>query len=303
MKHRRLAILTGALVPLVLAAGMQASAWLGGPTAVLGQAVYQLHRIDEAQFPPPPGQPVFLLVVGSDARPGEAAGRGDALHLIGVNPEAGRATILNIPRDSWVPVPGRGTDKINSANLVGGPRLQAAAVAQLVGVDIPFVISTDFAGFTAMVDELGGVDVDVPFRMADANSGAFFQAGPNHLDGFGALAFSRNRGIPDGDLRRTEHQGLLILAALAKLRSEQPDTLKTMRWLSVLLRNGRFDGAGLVDLYHLAKLALSIDVANVRAVTVPGSPGQAGNQSVVFLSPAASGLFADFRDDAILQSH
>ena len=303
MKHRGLAVVTGVLVPLVLAMGLLASGSRGGGGATLGEAVFQLHRVDEASFPAPPDQPVFVLVVGHDARPGEAVARGDALHVIGVNPAAGRATILNIPRDTWVPIPGRGTDKINSAYVTGGPRLQAGAVGQMLGVEIPFVVTTGFVGFAAMVDELGGVDVNVPVRMADANSGAFFEPGPNHMDGAGALAFSRNRGVSGGDLRRTEHQGLLILAALAKLRTEQPDAVKTLRWLAVLLRHCRFDGAGVADLYRLGRLALSVDAANVRNVTMPGAAGQAANQSVVFLGAGAEALFADFRDDAILQSH
>ena len=303
MKHRPLAVVTGMLVPLVLGAALLSLDAVGGGEAAIGEAVFQIHRVDEARFPPPPDRPLFVLLVGHDARPGETAARGDALHLVGVNPAARQATILNIPRDTYVPVPGRGTDKINSAHLFGGPELQAAAVSQLVGVEVPFVVSTGFEGFSAMVDELGGVQVDVPVPMADANSGAFFEPGPNHMDGAAALAFSRNRGIPGGDLRRTEHQGLLILAALAKLRGEQPDPLKTFRWLAVLLRHARVDGAGLGDLYRLGRLALSIDVANVKAVTLPGSAGRAGNQSVVFVGPGADALFADFRDDAILQAH
>ena len=95
----------------------------------------------------------------------------------------------------------------------------AAAVGALVGVDIPYVITTGFVGLAAMVDELGGVDVDVPTAMSDSNSGAFFSPGVNHINGDEALAFSRNRGISGGDFTRSHNQGILILAALAKLRS------------------------------------------------------------------------------------
>ena len=303
MQRRGLAIVTGILVPVVLGVGLGSAASLSGWEAVIGEAVFEIHRVDEARFPPPPDRPLFVLVVGHDARPGETSSRGDALHLIGVNPNTRQATIINIPRDTWVPVPGRGTDKVNSAYLAGGPELEAQAVGQFVGVEIPFVVSTGFEGFAGMVDELGGVDVNVPLRMADPNSGAFFEAGVNHMDGAAALAFSRNRSIPDGDFRRTEHQGLVILAALAKLRAQEPNPVKTLQWLAVLLRHARVDGVGLADLYRLGRLALSIDAANVRAVTMPGNAGQAGNQSVVFVGPGADGLFSDFRDDAILQSH
>jgi LCP family protein required for cell wall assembly len=303
VKHKVTAIVTGVLVPLVLAAGLLTSAIRGGPGISLGQSVFEIHKVEEAHFPPPPDKPFFVLVMGNDARGGEGGTRGDALHLIGVNPAAGQATILNIPRDTWAAIPGRGTDKINSAHVVGGPQLQARAVAQLVGVEISFVISTGFVGFVGMVDELGGFDINVPVSMADANSGAYFSAGPTHMDGHEALAFSRNRNLSGGDFRRTEHQGLIILAALAQLRAAEPTPPKIFHWLTVLYRHARVDGVSLPDLYHLGRFALTIDPANVRAVTMPGSAGQAGSQSVVYMGAAAPGLFADMRDDAILQSH
>jgi hypothetical protein len=96
---------------------------------------------------------------------------------------------------------------------------------------------------------------------------------------------------------------MIIIAALAKLRAAGPSAANTAKWLSVLLRNGTFDGASVPDLYRLGRLALSIDAANVRNVTMPGVIGTAGGASVVFVAPEAGSLFADFRDDAILQSH
>jgi anionic cell wall polymer biosynthesis LytR-Cps2A-Psr (LCP) family protein len=154
-----------------------------------------------------------------------------------------------------------------------------------------------------MVDELGGVDVDVPFGMADADSGAYFAAGPNHFLGGEALAFSRNRHFDGGDFVRSEHQTMIIIAALAKLREAGPSAANTVKWLSVLLRNSTFDGASVPDLYRLGRLALSIDPANVRSVTMPGVVGTAGSVSVVFVGAGADSLFADFRDDAVLQYH
>jgi hypothetical protein len=71
----------------------------------------------------------------------------------------------------------------------------------------------------------------------------------------------------------------------------------------VLLRHTRTEGVGVGDLYRLGLLGLAIDPAAVRNVTVPASVGWAGRSSVVFLQPSAGTLFADFRDDAVLQSH
>ena len=294
-------------VRAVLAVAVAALLVAGGLAARQEQAASQpalvIHKVDEARFEPLPGEPFFILIVGNDGRPGVGGERGDALHLVGVNPAAGQATILNFPRDTYVDVPGRGRDKINAAYQFGGPRLQAEAVGGLVGVHIPFVVATDFAGFRGMVDEVGGVVVDIPFAMDDKNSGAVFEAGPALLDGEAALAFSRNRYIPGGDIRRTEHQGLLLVAALAKLRAEINGPFDTLRLLGILARHTRLDGLGLRELYLFGRLAVALDPANVRNVTMPATTGQAGGASVVFPTAATPALFEDFRDDGVLQSH
>ncbi len=269
------------------------------PQPAPGPPAIEIHRVDEGRFDPGSGQVVFVLVMGHDARPGEAQSRGDALHLIGLNPGAGRATILNIPRDTYVDV-GGGKDKINTGHLTGGPVRQAELVGALVGVDVSFVLSTGFSGLTAMVDELGGIDVDVPIPMDDANSGAVFPQGRVRMDGAGALAFARNRGIPGGDFSRTQNQGTLILAALAKLRAEDPTPARVFKWLSVLGRHTRFDGVSMTELYRLGRVALAVDPANVRNITMPGVGARAGVQQVVNPTSAAGPLFADFRDDAIV---
>ncbi|HEX2046212.1 MAG TPA: LCP family protein [Acidimicrobiales bacterium] len=268
-----------------------------------GEAALEIIKVDEGRFNPVPDKPVFVLVMGHDARPGDTRSRGDALHVIGINPAARQATILNIPRDTWTNIPGRGMDKINTGNYYGGPLLQARAVAELVGVDIPIVLSTGFQGLADMVDELGGINVDVPVPMNDRASGAVFPAGTVRMDGGAALAFARNRNLSGGDFTRTEDQGILILAGLSKLRDSAPTATNTLRWMAVLARHTRFDGVGLGDLYRLGRLALSIDPENVRNVTMPGSTGSAANQSVVFAGGSAPTLFADFRDDAILQRY
>ena len=287
-----------ALAATVLAVGLGC---IAPSSPSRGAAPVQIVKVDEGHFRPDRGKPMFVLVMGHDARPGETQSRGDALHLIGINAAAGTATILNIPRDTWTNIPGRGMDKINTGHYYGGPALQARAVSALVGVDVPIVISTDFQGLSDMVDELGGVNVNVPVPMNDPKSGAVFPAGIVRMDGGAALAFARNRSISGGDFTRTQDQGILILAGLAKLRDSSPSAANTLKWMSVLLRHSRFEGIGVGDLYRLGRLALSIEPASVRNVTMPGTTGSAANQSVVFVGASAPALFADFRDDAILQ--
>ena len=283
------------LAAVVLFIGMGAVAPTPGSTA------FEVHKVDQAALNLTGDKPIFVLVMGHDARPGDTQSRGDALHVIGINPAAGRATILNIPRDTWTDVPGHGIDKINTGHYYGGPTLEAKAVSELVGIDIPVVLSTSFQGLSDMVDELGGVDVNVPVAMNDSFSGAVFPAGPVKMDGGAALAFARNRHLAGNDFTRTQDQAILILAGLAKLRSADPSPANTLKWMSVMARHTTLDGIGLGDLYHLGRLALSLDPANIRTATMPGTPGEAANQSVVFVGAGAPALFADFRDDAILQ--
>lgn len=268
-----------------------------------GMAAVEVHKVDEAHFLPVPDQPVFFLVLGIDGRPGIEGDRADAIHLIGVNPGAGAGTVLNIPRDSFVEIPGRGQSRINDAFLYGGAPLQAETVERLTGIRPSFVLTTNFPGLEGMVNDLGGLDVDVPMAMKDKSSGADFPQGRVHMNGAQVLAFSRNRHIPDGDLRRTEHQGLLILSALAKVRAENPGPAATLRYLAVLGRHVRLHNVVLTELYRLGRLGLTVDPARMRNVTMPSRLGRAGVREVVFVGPQAPGLFADMRDDAVLQAH
>lgn len=290
--RRFLAVVIGVL--LVSGIAVIPFAGSAAPTIVV-------HKVDEAGFEPVSGT-VFAVVVGADGREGIEGIRGDALHVLGMNPAEGKATILNIPRDTWVDIPGRGFDKITMAYYYGGPQMQADAVSRLTGVPISFVITTSFLGFQAMVDEVGGLVVDVPFDMNEPLSGAIFPAGPRLMDGGQALAFARNRLIPDGDLLRTQHQGQLLIYALAKVRAETTGPADTIRFLGTLARHTRLDGVSLRDLYSLGRTAIKIDPANVRNVTMPSRIGKVGPAWVVFTAPEAGALFEDFRDDAVLQT-
>ena len=287
------------LLSVVLTGGGLALAQAPGTPAL------EIHKVDEGHFTPKPDQPVFVLVLGIDGRPGIDTDLADAIHLIGVNAAAGSATVLNIPRDTFVGIPGHGRRKINDAFTFGGAELQARVVEELVGAHPRFVITTTFAGFPQMVDEIGGFPVGVPYPMHDRFSGANFNPGIRQMNGGEAMQFVRTRHIPDGDIARTTNQGALIIAALSKLRGEgsAASPSKIVKLLAVLGRNARFTGVGMNDLYNLGRLGLSIDPARIRNVTMPAGIGFAGSASVVFAAPASAALFADFRDDAVLQAH
>ncbi|MEY3360902.1 MAG: hypothetical protein RL531_621 [Actinomycetota bacterium] len=290
-------------VPLVLTLALVGLAtwWLraGSLPLARGATWMTVQKVASADATPRPGAPVFLLAVGTDARTGETVARGDAIHVIGVNPATGQGTILDIPRDTGAAIPGRGTDKINAALSAGGPDLMARTVSNLVGVPISYVITTDFDGFIGMVDGLGGVTVNVTRRNVDRSSGANFEVGTVRMNGTQALAFNRNRlGFATGDLQRSENQGYFILQALAQLRAQDPGPAGTLALLGTLGRHARLVNLGWTDAYRLGRLGLSLDPANVRNVLIPVGSGVGSRLQV---QPSATALFADFRDDAILQ--
>lgn len=291
--------IVGAVLMAVAVLAQPALAWSRG-----GQAAVTVHKVDNASFvAAQPTQPFFVLLIGNDGRPGLEGIRGDGIHLVGVNPANHSATILNIPRDTWVDIPGHGNEKITRSMEFGGLQLQVKTVAALTGVPLSFAVTTDFEGFQRLVDDMGGLEVQVNERMFDRASGADFYPGRTYMAGPAALAFSRNRHLNGGDIARTTNQGWLLIAALERARQVSHSPFDTMRLLGLMSRHTRFEGVGLRDLFGLVSFGLSIDPANVRNVTIPATIGKVGKADVVFAGPGSQELFADFRDDAILQSH
>ncbi len=275
-----------------------------GTSRVSSQArpAIELHRTAQASFfnAGTLSKPLFVLVIGSDAREGDPkAGRADSLHLVAIDGKRGRGTVIGIPRDSYVPIPGLGTSKINASLPRGGPERTVQTVSQLAGVPIHYWALVEFSRFRQVVDAIGGVDVDIPYAMSDVASGANFGPGRRHLNGAEALAFSRARKtIPGGDFGRSENQGRLLLASLAKFRKEASSPLRLAEYL-VTFHTLVESNVPSRDLIRLAAIAGRIDPKDVANVVLPGGGGAAGGASVVRLGPGASEIFSAVRDDAV----
>jgi anionic cell wall polymer biosynthesis LytR-Cps2A-Psr (LCP) family protein len=131
----------------------------------VGAEFVEIHSVHGRSFVPAleGKRPLFILALGSDARPGGPVerSRSDSIHLIGVNTKSHRATILGFPRDSWVNIPGHGTDKITTAMYFGGPALIVQTIEQITGIQIDFWVLTTFVGLRTMVGKIGGLDVVV----------------------------------------------------------------------------------------------------------------------------------------------
>ena len=217
------------------------------------------------------------------------------MHIVGINAKTMQAGILNFPRDSYVPVPGHGSMKMNESLYAGGPKLLAQTIENETGIRLDYWIMTGFVGFTKIVKELGGVKMDVPTALDDYGSGAKLKAGPQVLEPGQALAFNRTRKtLPGGDIDRTTNQGLFLLALLEQLQAETDRSpAAVLQWMSITRKWTRFDIPP-EEMFRLGVLAAQIPRSNVKSVTVPVSIGAVGLASVVFIQPGAQALYRRF---------
>jgi LCP family protein required for cell wall assembly len=247
--------------------------------------------------------PIFVLLLGSDARPGQPVDRErtDSIHILAINPAKHRATIVGFPRDLYVPIPDHGTEKINTAMFYGGIDLAVRTVEELSGITLDYWALTSFQGFQGMINGIGGLTVDVPFSMHDTYSGADFEPGVQELDGGQALAFARDRhSLPQGDFGRSENQGRLMVASLAQFRKEfRKDPSRLLTWIGAGLRNLQTD-VPIDQLLSLGFTASTINPKHVVNIVLPGTNSMSGNQSIVNLSSQAAVIFDDLGKDGLL---
>lgn len=294
MRRRRLAH-----VALI---GMALGTCAAAPASPAPPPAFRLYRTaNAAHLAAGTANPAVVLLIGSDIREGDpATGRADSLHLATLNVKTMRGTIIGIPRDSFVDAPGFGRMKITESLYHGGPELTVRSVEAMSGIKVHYWALVEFSRFRALVDRLGGVDLDMPHRMADANSGAYFDAGRRHLNGAEALAFARNRyDATDGDFGRSLNQGHLLLAGLAKFRAEAGDPFGLLRYLDAF---GSLVASNVPvrELLVLGSIARRVDPSGIRNVVLPGRAGTAGPASVVFLDASARTVFDAVRDDGEL---
>ena len=264
--------------------------------------------IDEATRPQKPAgteKTINFLLVGVDTRAAEQTTgsdgdgaafvpgrqRSDVIMLVHVAADRRTASVVSLPRDSWVTVPGRGKDKINAAYSIGGGSLLVRTVEGLTGLRIDHFAVVDFAGFKDITDAVGGIDVRVARATGD-NRGSF-PAGMNHLDGDQALAYVRQRyNLPGGDLDRVRRQQNVIKALMSKAASRGllASPTGTLKLADSVARAVSVDDS--LDNGGLRSLVLSLRglrPAGVTFLTAPVSGlGREGRQSVVRLDGTRS---------------
>lgn len=267
--------ITSGLLGAAVALTVPLPGFLGGAT----RPAASLGDLWQAGFRYQVTRPVNILVMGIDevpeAMPNSSevfAGRTDTLLLVRVDAEAGTLNVMSIPRDTRVQIPGFGMDKINQANVLGGPELVAQTIGYNLGnIQVDRYVRINTTAFREMVDLVGGIEVNVPNRMeyTDRTQGLYIDLYPGWqtLNGDQAEQFARFRQ-ESGDIGRVQRQQMLIKALRERLTNplvipKLPQAIRVMqRYVDTNLT--------LEEMLAIANFGLEIESDQLQMVMLPG---------------------------------
>ena len=328
---RAIRIITSLSLGVVLVASLS---WLG-----LGQVSGQISRIDVfgsiKDRPEKTSSALNYLVVGSDTREGltkeqikalrvgstavAAGGRSDTMLLVHISKARDAAYIVSIPRDTLVTIPAhRSQDgtrdiparpgKINASFAFGGAPLLIQTLEEKTNLKIDHYVEVSFAGFTGVVDALGGIQVCSKVAINDPKSHLVMSAGTHVLDGIEALKYVRTRDFDGrGDIGRMERQQQFVSAVLRKATSSGVllNPIKLTKFYNATISTVKMDsGVNKNDLLTLAKQMRNLSSGNIRTLTVPLSDPNGRHPTVgsvvIWDDVLATDLWTKIRNDEAL---
>ncbi|MCD7811835.1 MAG: LCP family protein [Ruminococcus sp.] len=186
-----------------------------------------------------------ILLIGTDGRTTDDSGRSDTMMLLSVNSSSHTITLTSFLRDSYVSIPGYGEDKLNHAYAYGGADLLMDTIEQNFGVRIDDYVMVNFTSFAAIIDSVGGIDIEISDSEAeeintilmaevnelmgdDVDSDLLDSGGSVHLNGKQALSYARIRYVGNADFERTERQREVITEVLSKLETLNPSYISSI---------------------------------------------------------------------------
>ncbi len=288
--------------------------WIGAILWAANSAWKSVEKVDAIPTDnrPAEGKGTNVLLVGSDSREGlsgeerkelgtgSAAGRRTDSIMVLHMPESGDPTLVSLPRDSLVQVPGRGESRINAAYARGGPKLLTQTVEQETGLRIERYMEIGFGGFASVVDAVGGVEMCLDKPMKDEKAHIDLPAGCQELDGKNALGYVRARySDPRGDLGRAERQREFLGALTKKMASPQ-NVLNPWK-----LRNMGVEGAQGVavdqeqspwNAFRILMALRKVSGGSGQSIQVPIDESRTGNY-VFWDEPKAKALFNALNND------
>jgi LCP family protein required for cell wall assembly len=240
------------------------------------------------------GRPVNIMIIGSDRRARDLAvgARSDTLMVVRLDPQTGSISMLSIPRDLMVTIPGYGSNKINAAYSFGGAQLSLQVVRRLLGIPINDFVDMNFDGFKQVVNKLGGAYLMIDHRYYNNTAVTDYasidiQPGYQRLDGADTLSWVRFRHDQNGDFTRIVRQQIFLremkreLMASARV-SSLPRFLSVM---GIISHNVTSDISSLSKLYDLFSLALRLNTHHIYQTHIDGSTPMIGGVSYVTSTP------------------
>jgi LCP family protein required for cell wall assembly len=294
-------------------AGLTAAALVAGAGGLYGRAVWRLDRVERVEVAGtgevPAGEPVTVLVVGTDGQAGVDGVRADTLLLARLDPQRGTSGLLSLPRDLLVDDPAGGADPVmlNQVPAVGGLAALVGVVEDQVGIPVDHVVEVSTDGVRGLVDAVGGVQVHMGAALRDERSGLFVdRPGCVTLDGEQALALLRSRALevqgpsggwerdPLGDLSRVDRQRALVIAALAGA-ADDLDPVSADRLAGLVADHVTVDAdLDLGEMADLARAVLGLDADAVSQATVPVVPHPADANRLALDPARAPAVVAAF---------
>jgi LCP family protein required for cell wall assembly len=274
-------------------------------------------RVNAGTAGTPSSGPLNVLLAGVDVRSGltrhqqlqlhvgdTVSSNSDTLMLIHVSADRDHVTVVSLPRDSWVNIPGHGMNKINAAYGLGGPRLVVQTVQQLTGLTINDFIQVNFLGFVKVIDALGGVNICLPYAVNDPYSGLRLSAGVHHVNGITALEYARDRhSFALSDLARIQDQQRLMSSMLKEAISSRTlaDPVKLTSFLQAALAAVKVDQG--LNVSALADQLRGISPSHVQFMTVPlgnlNYQTPTGESAVLWDTSQAQALFGKLKSDQV----
>lgn len=260
---------------------------------------------------PAAGAGTNWLLTGSDSRGGltkaqedqlalghdVSGARSDTIMVLHVSANGTPDYLVSLPRDSYVPIPGHGYNKLNAAYSFGGPALLAQTVQNVTGLYISHYLGIGVGGLDGVVNDIGGVRMCIPAPMVDPKAGLNLKAGCQNLNGAQALGYVRTRAFAQGDLQREQDQRLLLKAVLSKVTSTGTliNPFATIPAAMGAVNSVNVDSG--TQLYQLLQVAFALRSPQATTVPFGGFGNEAVGSVVLWDRTKATEMFNDLAND------
>ncbi len=231
---------------------------------IIGVALSFLLFINESES----SDRINILLLGSDDRTGQMRGNTDSMSVLSIDKNTTEVSLLSIPRDTRVDIPGRGVDKINSAYPYGDIDTTIETVENFLDIRIDYYVLVDFNEFKEMVNTLGGITLDVEPHVASAVPELNGKSGISRLNGEEALAYLRFRFDEDADPGRVKRHQKAIQAIISETLS--PEKIVDAPAIFNQLRKNVRTNIPPMETTLIEKLLQGFEIENSKTAVITG---------------------------------